>query len=61
MTIDEAAVFPKGTYRDITDSMTQALSYVRDTGIFIRPEEHHLAEQILAQSRKTLPPLYTGW
>lgn len=58
MVIDEAAVFPKGTYRDLTDSMTQALSYVRDSGIFLRPEEHHLAEQIMAQYKPSSKPLY---
>ena len=58
MMIEEAAVFPKGTYRDLTDSMTQALSYVRDAGIFLRPEEHRLAEEIMAKHKPSSRPLY---
>lgn len=33
MVIDEMAVFPKGKYDDLTDSATQALSYLRDVGL----------------------------
>lgn len=33
MTIDEMAVFPKGKYKDLTDSTTQAIKYLRDNGL----------------------------
>jgi hypothetical protein len=56
--IDEAAVFPNGRYRDLTDSATQALKHLRSIGMAVRREERE--EERLARSvhRATLPPLY---
>src|SRR5690606_442503 len=39
MVIDEMAAFPKGTYKDLTDAMTQALKFMRDHGLISRREE----------------------
>ena len=56
--ISEAAVFPNGRYRDITDSATQALKHLRGIGLAVRREERE--EERLARSmhREKLPPLY---
>ena len=45
MTIDEAAVFPKGRYKDLTDSMTQAVKYLRDNGL-AKTDEEVTAEEV---------------
>lgn len=39
MVISEMAVFPKGKYKDLTDSTTQAMKYLRDTGLAETDEE----------------------
>jgi predicted phage terminase large subunit-like protein len=41
MVIDEAAMFPKGRYDDLVDSMTLALKYLKDVGML---QEDALAE-----------------
>lgn len=58
MVIDEAAVFPNGRYRDLTDSATQALRHLRAVGLAVRREERE--EERLARSmhREKLAPLY---
>jgi predicted phage terminase large subunit-like protein len=40
MVIDQFATFPKTRYKDIVDSGTHALQYLRDTGILVRGEEY---------------------
>jgi hypothetical protein len=53
MTIDEVSLFPKGRYRDLTDSCSMALSYIRDTGDLLRPTERALMDEMDAMySRK---------
>lgn len=42
--IEEMEVFPKGRYKDLTDSATQAIKYLRDTGMANTDEETHAAE-----------------
>lgn len=37
---DEMAVFPKGRHDDLTDSATQALRYLRDTGLALTDQEN---------------------
>ena len=39
MVIDEMSVFPKGRYDDLTDSVTQALSYLRTSGMAFTDRE----------------------
>lgn len=58
MAISEANGFPKGRYKDVTDSMTQALKYVRDIGLLIRPEERELANTLAGQYRPPSKALY---
>lgn len=45
MVIDEMAVFPKGRYKDLTDSTTQAIKYMRDVGL-LKTDEEVRAEEI---------------
>ena len=44
MVIDEMAVFPKGKYKDLTDSATQAIKHLRDVGLAQSDEEVRSAE-----------------
>lgn len=44
MVIDEMAVFPKGKYKDLTNSATQAIKHLRDIGLAQTDDEVHLAE-----------------
>lgn len=37
--IDEAAAFPKGRYKDLTDSTTQALKFLREQGLIVHVHE----------------------
>lgn len=62
MAIDEISAFPKGRYKDLTDSTSQALEYVRSMGIFERPEQRaFLAEQMAKyKSPSESRPLYPG-
>lgn len=58
MTIDECAVFPKGKYKDLTDSTTQAIKYLRDTGMANTDEETHAAEMEGVMHRPRRKALY---
>lgn len=44
MVVDEMAVFPKGKYRDLTDSATQAIKHLRDVGLLEDDEEQRAAK-----------------
>ena len=56
--IEEAAKFPFGKYRDLTDSMTQALRHIRNLGL-IQFEEERIAEEAEGLLPKAkLQPLY---
>jgi predicted phage terminase large subunit-like protein len=37
--ITQVSVFPRGKHDDLVDSMSQALRYLRDSGLLARPEE----------------------
>lgn len=39
MVIEETASFPKHRYKDLTDSSTQAIRWLRDNGLIQRPDE----------------------
>ena len=58
LVIEESSVFPKGRYKDLTDSMTQALKHVREQGLLIRPEERSMIEDDLARYRPQQRALY---
>jgi predicted phage terminase large subunit-like protein len=61
MVILEAEMFPKGRYKDLTDTTTQALRWMRERGMLkrdmeLRAEENERA--IEPVRRKKLAPLY---
>jgi predicted phage terminase large subunit-like protein len=61
MVINECAIFPKGKHDDIVDTVSQALNYLRQTGILQRPEE--IQNDIEADLRHTsmkAAPLYNA-
>ena len=58
MVIDEMAVFPKGKYKDLTDSTTQAIKYLRDTGMAFTDRETHRQEQEALVPQKKKRALY---
>lgn len=55
---DEMAVFP-GTFRDLGDSGSQALKYLRDRGLVVRREERAQMERELLEYRREEGPVYT--
>ena len=55
MVIDEMAVFPKGKYKDLTDSTTQAIKYVRDSGLLRTDREHYADEREAITPRRRGP------
>lgn len=58
MVIDEMAVFPKGKYKDLTDSATQALKYLRDNGLLESDEEAVYAEHEAVRHRPRKKAVY---
>lgn len=58
MVIDEMATFPKSKHDDLTDSVTQAIKYVRDNGLLQTAKEVQEAEFARVRHRSKLKPLY---
>lgn len=59
MVIDEMGSFPRGRYKDLTDSATQALKYLRDGGfIQHRHERDYIAEEAMRHTNMKHEPLY---
>lgn len=58
LVIDEAASAPKGRYKDLTDSMTQALKYLRDQGLIEHTHEVEAADYESRLHRGVEKPLY---
>lgn len=56
--IDQAAKFPRAEHDDLTDTATQALRYLRLTGLIHRSEEHAADFAEKAAYQPPLPPLY---
>jgi len=56
--IDEMAVFPKGKYKDLTDSSTQAVKHLRDIGLAQTDDEAHAVEQESVMHRPKPKALY---
>jgi len=56
--IDEVSSYPKGKFKDLTDSTSQALKHVRDIGLLVRPEERRYAEEAAARHKPASVPLY---
>ncbi len=54
MVKNEMLMFPKGRYKDLTDSATQAIGWLRAMGLIQRPEE--IARLVRARSEFKKPP-----
>jgi predicted phage terminase large subunit-like protein len=55
---NEMAMFPKGRYKDLTDSATHAISWLRKKGLIQRPEEIANVVRARAELKKPPPVLY---
>ena len=58
MVIDEMAVFPKGKYKDLTDSSTQAIKHLRDCGLAQTDEETRAVDAVRVMHRPQPKALY---
>ncbi len=58
MVIDEVLAFPNGKHDDLVDTVSQALIYLRATGVAVRMEEHDADEFERRQYRKQMPAVY---
>jgi predicted phage terminase large subunit-like protein len=60
MVIDEMATFPKGRYKDLTDSATQAIKFIRDAGLIVHRHEIAFEDNELRtfKPNKRYAPLY---
>ena len=58
MVKEEMAMFPKHRYKDLTDSATHALSWLRKNGLIQRPEEIARLVRARAEFKKPPPVLY---
>ena len=57
----QAETFPKGKHDDAVDTVTQALRFLRDTGMLTRaPERIAEAEDSMRNINRTVPPLYVA-
>jgi predicted phage terminase large subunit-like protein len=58
MVKSEMALFPKGRYKDLTDSATQALKWMRVRGLIQRPEDIALLAEARQEYRRNPVVLY---
>lgn len=58
MVINQVTSYPKSPRRDLTDSTSQALLYLRRTGLLLRREEHNRVTTDEAMWRSRERPLY---
>lgn len=58
MVKDEMATFPRGRFKDLTDSATQGMKHLRDLGLAQRPDELAVEEYEAAQIYHEPEPLY---
>lgn len=58
LVINQMAIFPKGSHDDLVDTTSQALRYLRDSGILIRREEQAADEVEELAYRPRSVPLY---
>lgn len=61
LVIRQVASFPKAKHDDLTDTVSQAIRHLRDSGLLIRSEEHlaDLANEMDFNNVKQPPPLYS--
>ena len=58
LVITEMESFPKGRFKDLTDSATQALKHIREGGMAETPQERARADLRRAQHRRKMGKLY---
>ena len=58
LVIDETAIFPRGRYKDLTDSTTQALSHLRKLGLLQHRDEMRADEEARSRKRGKATSLY---
>jgi len=58
MVIDEMSTFPKGRYKDLTDSTTQAMKFLRDSNMIVHRHELEAEFEEGRKYRGKLQPLY---
>jgi predicted phage terminase large subunit-like protein len=58
MVIDEMATFPKSKYKDLTDSATQAINYLRSVGLANTDDEETRYEAETVRHKPKQKPLY---
>jgi hypothetical protein len=51
--ITQCEQFPRGKHDDLVDTMTQALRYLRESGMLSRPEE--VASQAMSEGKNYKP------
>jgi predicted phage terminase large subunit-like protein len=56
--MDQIGTFPKAPHDDFVDSATQALRWLRDSGILLRSEEHAADVEAEFRYNSRLTPLY---
>lgn len=61
MVINQVSVFPKGSHDDLVDTASQALGYLRESGILERPDEQSIEDDRLLAYRERTVPLYTPY
>lgn len=58
--VDQMATFPKSTHKDLTDTATMGIKYLRDLGLLLRQEEHSREVTESATFRGRSKPLYVA-
>ena len=58
LVITEMENFPRGRYKDLTDSATQAIKYMRENGLLEHPEERARADIRLMRHKPRVQRLY---
>ncbi len=58
MVMDEMSSFPRGRYKDLTDSATQAVKFLRESGLIVHRHELEYADQESRQYRRKAQALY---
>ncbi len=58
LVINEMAMFPRGRYKDLTDSTTQAIKHLRQIGLLRPQEEIRADEEFRSRLKRKAPALY---
>lgn len=58
--VDQMATFPKSTHKDLTDTATMGIKYLRDLGLLLRQEEHARNVTDAMTFRGRQKPLYVA-